>query len=114
MVVVVGVLVDHPPAGKPFACAGQLSSSRLIQPHLYKRHYDMPPVNSVHARSHSLLLLQKLLNVRDAASPLTLVLDSLEQPAQPLIAEIITRAKVSMICIPNPAGTNWRSFQKLE
>ncbi|ODA82437.1 hypothetical protein RJ55_00944 [Drechmeria coniospora] len=41
------------------------------------------PQSSVHARSHSLLLLQKLLNLRDGSSPLTLVLDSLEQPAQP-------------------------------
>ncbi|POR31204.1 Elongator complex protein 5 [Tolypocladium paradoxum] len=48
----------------------------------------MAPASSAHARSHSLLLLQKLLNPRDAASPLTLVLDSLEQTARPLIAEI--------------------------
>jgi len=54
----------------------------------------MASVSSVHTRSHSLLLLQKLLNLRDAASPLTLVLDSLEQPAGPLVAEFITRAKV--------------------
>ncbi len=47
----------------------------------------MASVSSVHTRSHSLLLLQKLLNLRDAASPLTLVLDSLEQPAGPLVAE---------------------------
>ncbi|GJN85665.1 hypothetical protein PLIIFM63780_009235 [Purpureocillium lilacinum] len=55
----------------------------------------MATVSSVHTRSHSLLLLQKLLNLRDAASPLTLVLDSLEQPAGPLVAEFITRAKIS-------------------
>lgn len=54
----------------------------------------MATVSSVHTRSHSLLLLQKLVNLRDAASPLTLVLDSLEQPAGPLVAEFITRAKV--------------------
>lgn len=54
----------------------------------------MAPPNNIHSRSHSLLLLQKLLNLRDGASPLTLVLDSLEQTAQPVLAEFISRAKV--------------------
>lgn len=54
----------------------------------------MAPTNSAHTRSHSLLLLQKLLNLRDGASPLTLLLDSLEQTAKPALAEFITRAKV--------------------
>ncbi|KAL2760837.1 hypothetical protein ACRALDRAFT_1078606 [Sodiomyces alcalophilus JCM 7366] len=48
-----------------------------------------------HSRSHSLLLIQKLLNLRDSASPLTLVLDSLEQGAAPVIGEYISRAKAS-------------------
>ncbi|XDG02011.1 hypothetical protein ABKA04_001626 [Annulohypoxylon sp. FPYF3050] len=48
-----------------------------------------------HARSHALLLLQKLLNLRDSASPLTLVLDTLEQSAKPLIREFLSRAKAS-------------------
>ncbi|KJZ71859.1 hypothetical protein HIM_08704 [Hirsutella minnesotensis 3608] len=51
--------------------------------------------SSAHARSHSLLLLQKILNLRDAASPLTLVLDSLEQTASSLLSELYARAKVS-------------------
>ncbi|KAJ4148330.1 hypothetical protein LMH87_002806 [Akanthomyces muscarius] len=55
----------------------------------------MAPVNAVHTRSHSLLLLQKLLNLRDGASPLTLLLDNLEQPATPVVSEFITRAKLS-------------------
>ncbi|KAL6849294.1 hypothetical protein ACO1O0_008830 [Amphichorda felina] len=55
----------------------------------------MAPPNNIHSRSHSLLLLQKLLNLRDGASPLTLVLDSLEQTAQPVLAEFISRAKIS-------------------
>ncbi|CEJ89854.1 hypothetical protein VHEMI05677 [[Torrubiella] hemipterigena] len=54
----------------------------------------MPP-NSAHSRSHSLLLLQKLLNLRDGASPLTLILDTLEQPAKPLISEFLLRSKIS-------------------
>ena len=52
------------------------------------------PAHGVHIRSHSLLLLQKLLNLRDGASPMTLVLDSLEQTAQSLLVEFIARAKV--------------------
>ncbi|KAI1504142.1 histone acetylation protein 2 [Biscogniauxia marginata] len=50
---------------------------------------------SQHARSHALLLLQKLLNLRDSASPLTLVLDTLEQSAKPVVREFVSRAKVS-------------------
>ncbi|QUC22512.1 uncharacterized protein UV8b_06753 [Ustilaginoidea virens] len=55
----------------------------------------MPPENGALARSHSLLLLQKLLNLRDAVTPLTLILDNLEQPAQPLLHEFISRATIS-------------------
>ncbi|KAI1138739.1 histone acetylation protein 2 [Hypoxylon sp. FL0543] len=55
----------------------------------------MPSPAQSHARSHALLLLQKLLNLRDSASPLTLVLDTLEQSAKPLVREIVSRAKVS-------------------
>ncbi|KAG8422991.1 hypothetical protein J3459_009910 [Metarhizium acridum] len=55
----------------------------------------MAAESSVHNRSHSLLLLQKLLNLRDSASPLTLVHDGLEQPAQPVLDEFTTRAKIS-------------------
>lgn len=54
----------------------------------------MAPSAQAHKRSHSLLLLQKLLNLRDNASPLTLVLDTLEQGATPVLQEFITRAKV--------------------
>ncbi len=53
-----------------------------------------PTANPIHTRSHSLLLLQKLLNLRDGASPLTLLLDNLEQPATPVVSEFISRAKV--------------------
>ncbi|CAM1508075.1 Fc.00g049230.m01.CDS01 [Cosmosporella sp. VM-42] len=55
----------------------------------------MAPLSAAHTRSHSLLLLQKLLNLRDGASPLTLVIDTLEQPAQPILAEFITRSKIA-------------------
>ncbi|KAI0546309.1 Elongator complex protein 5 [Xylaria curta] len=48
-----------------------------------------------HARSHALLLLQKLLNLRDSASPLTLVLDTLEQSGKPILREFMSRAQIS-------------------
>ncbi|KAK0720658.1 Elongator complex protein 5 [Lasiosphaeris hirsuta] len=54
----------------------------------------MAPSAQAHHRSHSLLLLQKLLNLRDTASPLTLILDNLEQSAGPLVREFINRAKI--------------------
>ncbi|KAL6835065.1 Elongator complex protein 5 [Trichoderma camerunense] len=55
----------------------------------------MAPTANSHGRSHSLLLLQRLLNFRDVASPLTLLLDNLEQPARPVISELMTRAKLA-------------------
>jgi elongator complex protein 5 len=55
----------------------------------------MAPSAQAHKRAHSLLLFEKLLNLRDSASPLTLVLDTLEQSAQPLTHEFMRRAKVS-------------------
>lgn len=60
----------------------------------------MVPSAQAHRRSHSLLLFQKLLNLRDSASPLTLVLDTLEQSGRPVVDEFITRAKVGFDDIP--------------
>jgi elongator complex protein 5 len=54
----------------------------------------MAPSAQAHHRSHSLLLLQKLLSLRDSASPLTLICDTIEQSAGPLVREVISRAKV--------------------
>lgn len=54
----------------------------------------MAPSAQSHSRNHSLLLLQKLLNLRDSASPLTLLLDTIEQSAAPLLREFMGRAKV--------------------
>lgn len=59
----------------------------------------MPSPAQSHARSHALLLLQKLLNLRDSASPFTLVLDTLEQSGKPVIREFLGRAKVGAFCI---------------
>ncbi|WYZ38738.1 hypothetical protein EsH8_III_000652 [Colletotrichum jinshuiense] len=55
----------------------------------------MAPSAENHSRSHSLLLFQKLLNLRDSTSPLNLVLDSLEQSAAPVLREFVSRAKVA-------------------
>jgi elongator complex protein 5 len=57
----------------------------------------MAPSAQAHKRAHSLLLFEKLLNLRDSASPLTLILDTLEQSAEPLLHEFMRRAKVSSI-----------------
>ncbi|KAL3458689.1 Elongator complex protein 5 [Aspergillus heterothallicus] len=57
----------------------------------------MAPSNMSHRQTHNLLLISKLLSLRDTASPLTLLLDSLEQPATPLIKEYIRRARLSKV-----------------
>ncbi|KAK0930900.1 hypothetical protein LTR29_016613 [Friedmanniomyces endolithicus] len=57
----------------------------------------MPPTTLQHRRTHNLLLINKLLSQRDATSPFTLVLDSLEQSARPLISEYMRRAKLADI-----------------
>lgn len=54
----------------------------------------MAPPDLSHRRTHNLLLLSKLLNLRDNASPFTLILDSLEQPANILLKEYTRRANV--------------------
>ncbi|KAK3684659.1 hypothetical protein LTR37_020060 [Vermiconidia calcicola] len=57
----------------------------------------MAPPNLQHRRTHNLLLISKLLNQRDASSPFTLVLDSLEQSGRPLLAEYLRRANASNV-----------------
>jgi hypothetical protein len=55
----------------------------------------MAPSAISQRRTHNLLLFQKLLSLRDGASPFTLLLDTLEQSAQPVVREFMVRAKVS-------------------
>ncbi|KAL2353220.1 Elongator complex protein 5 [Cryomyces antarcticus] len=55
----------------------------------------MAPSNLQHRRTHNLLLISKLLNQREAASPFTLVIDSLEQSAKPLLREYVRRANAA-------------------
>ncbi|TKA38954.1 hypothetical protein B0A54_10003 [Friedmanniomyces endolithicus] len=57
----------------------------------------MPSTTLQHRRTHNLLLINKLLSQRDATSPFTLVLDSLEQSARPLISEYMRRAKLANV-----------------
>ena len=45
-------------------------------------------------RVHNLLLIQKHLTLREGASPFTLVLESIEQSAKPLIKRYIHNANV--------------------
>lgn len=45
-------------------------------------------------RNHKRRLLQNVINQKDNASPLTLIVDSLEQSAQPLVQEFMRAAKV--------------------
>lgn len=55
---------------------------------------NMAPSALVQRRTHNLLLFQKLLNLRDGASPFTLLLDTVDQSAKPVVKEFMTRAKV--------------------
>ncbi|RDL35255.1 uncharacterized protein BP5553_07186 [Venustampulla echinocandica] len=55
----------------------------------------MAPSALQQRRTHNTLLFQKLLNLRDGASPFTLVLDTLEQGSGPVVREFARRAKMS-------------------
>ncbi|KAF2478829.1 Elongator complex protein 5 [Neohortaea acidophila] len=57
----------------------------------------MAPTSLQHRRTHNILLISKLLNQRDASSPFTLILDSLEQSGRPLLAEFLSRAKAAKV-----------------
>ncbi|KAF2837100.1 hypothetical protein M501DRAFT_996259 [Patellaria atrata CBS 101060] len=50
-----------------------------------------------HRRTHHLLLISKLLNNKENASPFTLIVDNLEQSGKPLVREYIKRAVVSKL-----------------
>lgn len=54
----------------------------------------MAPSAKQHRRAHNLLLLNNLIGHQSTISPFTLVLDTLEQTARPLLAEYIQRAGV--------------------
>lgn len=47
-----------------------------------------------HRRLHNLLLIQKLLTLREGSSPFTLLLDTVDQSSKPLIRHYIQNAKV--------------------
>jgi len=56
--------------------------------------HKMAPSPLQQRRTHNTLLFQKLLNLRDGASPFTLVLDTLEQSGGCVVKEFVRRAKV--------------------
>lgn len=60
----------------------------------------MSHTNLSHRRTHNVLLISRLLNQREGASPFTLVLDNLEQPATPLLKEYIRRVNVCISFTP--------------
>lgn len=49
-------------------------------------------------REHNLLLLSKLFDIRQRASPFTVIFDSLEQTGRPLVRAFIQRANVGSLC----------------
>ncbi|KAH8821407.1 Elongator complex protein 5 [Xylogone sp. PMI_703] len=55
----------------------------------------MAPSPLQHRRTHNTLLFQKLLNLRDNASPLTLLVDTLEQRGGAVVREFAVRAKIA-------------------
>ncbi|KAL4884056.1 Elongator complex protein 5 [Aspergillus karnatakaensis] len=74
----------------------------------------MAPSNLFHRQTHNLLLISKLLSLRDTASPLTVLLDSLEQPAAPLIKEYIRRARLSKVHITLIAFETLKPFDGVD
>ncbi|KAL2871347.1 Elongator subunit IKI1 [Aspergillus lucknowensis] len=74
----------------------------------------MAPSNLSHRQTHNLLLISKLLSLRDTASPLTLLLDSLEQPATPLVKEYIRRARLSKIHVTLVAFETLKPFDGVD
>ncbi|BCS17843.1 Elongator subunit IKI1 [Aspergillus puulaauensis] len=74
----------------------------------------MAPSNLSHRQTHNLLLISKLLSLRDTASPLTLLLDSLEQPATPLTKEYIRRARLSKVHVTLIAFETLKPFDGVD
>lgn len=56
----------------------------------------MASTKSYTPSAYSVLLLQKLLGLRDGISPLTLVLDTLQEPGTVVLEEFMLRAKVGI------------------
>lgn len=61
----------------------------------------MAPSPLQQRRTHNTLLFQKLLNLRDGASPFTLILDTLEQGGGDVVREFVRRGKVCLSFNPN-------------
>lgn len=52
-----------------------------------------------HRRVHHVLLLQKILSLRQGSSPFTLILDTVEQSAHPLIERLFRAAEVRLLIV---------------
>lgn len=99
---------------------------RLTRDHLARSSVMSAAKQMQHRRAHNLLLISKLLNCRENASPFTLILDSLEQSGKGLVREFIRRANVrlhtrfslghTLIDIPQAAKTRvvFVSFETLK
>ena len=78
--------------------------SRSSQPksfsilHHFPKSEKMAPPALQQRKTHNTLLFQKLLNLRDGASPFTLIVDTLEQGGGPVVREFAKRAKVCRRC----------------
>jgi elongator complex protein 5 len=70
----------------------------------------MAPTPLQQRRTHNSLLFQKLLNLRDGASPFTLVLDSLEQSGVGIVREFGRRAKVNCSHIYRVHYSSWNEI----
>ena len=77
---------------------------------LFKTGEEMTHFDLSHRRTHNLLLISKLLNQRDNVSPITIVLDSLEQPARPLLREYMRRAEVRRLERYPPSRVSIRGY----
>lgn len=66
-----------------------------------------------HRRLHNLLLIQKLLSLRTSSSPFTLLLDSAEQSARPLVCHYVQNAKVIDCLIFKPRASDIAQISKI-
>lgn len=95
----VNTLISDPPILVRLKSPAKFSTSTSENQSQINHHNKMAPSQLQQRRTHNTLLFQKLLNLRDGASPFTLVLDTLEQSGAPVVREFVRRAKVwDLLC----------------
>jgi len=77
----------------------RFSIAKSAQQQQRRRDIKMAPSPLQQRRTHNTLLFQKLLNLRDGASPFTLVLDTLEQSGGAVVREFAGRAQVCIFSL---------------